>query len=250
MKFLLFVVLLIPFYAHAQQYIERDSMVVKGSKFEQLDTLSTKWQLDDEQIVRYFQSAKQIENLDAAKIIVANYSPFVIEGQLNYNETDFQFIITSSGVGILRSDTIHRYYIYNEYPHQSVFLNKRELVDLDIFLLSQRKVVKNKYVNNESDFYNWCKLWKLSASDFNKYFKLCEQMSQTELYQRFQNYPCWLEGYLVWNGEIFFYRLDSSAPLWLQYLDEDSKNKEIGFGCFDRIGEKYVFEIDPILGED
>lgn len=68
-------------------------------------------------------------------------------------------------------------------------------------------------------------------------------MNREELYERFQNYPCWMEGHLAWNGQIYSYKLESSVPLWLWHIDTKTEDKRIGFGCFNKAGEKYIYEI-------
>jgi hypothetical protein len=94
---------------------------------------------------------------------------------------------------------------------------------------------------------NWCMKWKLSVTDFNKYVSLCIQMPHHILYQMFQNYPCGFGGYLVWEGNIYHYTLEASAPLWLRNVNKTVSDEEtVGFGCFVKEGEKYVFNIEPV----
>jgi hypothetical protein len=69
-------------------------------------------------------------------------------------------------------------------------------------------------------------------------------MPHYELHRRFLIYPCGLDGYLIWKEEIYQYILAASAPLWMRNeFKEVSDEETVGFGCFNKKGEKYVFEI-------
>jgi hypothetical protein len=87
--------------------------------------------------------------------------------------------------------------------------------------------------------------WKISVTDFNKYVAMCNKFGNSEkLYATFQNYPCMLTGYLVWKGQVCSYTLESSAPLWIRNA---TTNEYTGlFGCFNKKGKKYVFEVEPV----
>jgi len=265
MKNLLFILLLAPFFWGAKCHtggsdtiqnitdsidtIIVNDTIVKSSDFYQLDTLTTDWRLTSDEILNYFSNAKQIDNEEAAMIVGKNYYPFSIEGEISCNSKDFQFIIIPSGVGILfSSSTPHKYqYYYDDIARsrEGKRLNQLHSKGLKMLLLSQKKYCK--YDECGEELGAWCRKWKLSVTDFNKYVSLCKQMPHHELYQMFQNCPCGFDGYLVWKGEVYRYTLEASAPLWLWNACKKvtSDEETVGFGCFVKAGEKYVFEVDP-----
>jgi hypothetical protein len=242
MRFVLFLFLSISIVVSAQQSANKDVITVMSAQLEQLDTGLIEWQLDDNQIAHYFLTAKQIENKEAAKFISENYYPCSMTGNLIYQGKNYNFILHASGVGILHDTNGIVQFYTNDSANQDLFNNlKWNSENLNMFLISQQR-----YFNCEQcgeDLCNWCKKWRLSIVDFNKYVSLCKRFTNSsEFYATFYNYPCWLRGYLVWEEQIYLYSLESSAPLRIRNI---VTGENVGmFGCLNKKeGEKYVFEV-------
>ena len=228
--------------AHQKQ--QSSSIVIMSAELQQLDTTATLWYLADDEIVRFFSTARQVENTEAAKIIYERYAPYSMVGKLSRYGQYFEFVVHASGVAILTGEWDSRetrFYVACDKIHKELFNN------LDIWnsegvkmlLLSQHR--SSEYTSLE-EFNRWCEAWRLSVTEFNSYVSISREFTSTaELYATFQNFPCRLFGYLVWKGQVCWYFLESSAPLRILNATTD---EVVGlFGSMDRRGERYVFEI-------
>ena len=229
--------------------------VIKSLNNIRLDTFNTIWNLTKEQVIDYFDKARIINEKEAGRLIAENYHPFVIEGECIRNDSCFDYLITPSGIGILVTKTEQRKYLFYKYRSIAndpvVLPSKCYSGSWDLKILSKNKFIKKNQANE--DFYQWCNHWYLTVNQINDYIRLCKKEKESVLYQIFMNLPCYFQGYVVLNNEIYRYRLECSGMTWFRKLSNEIHNiqeEEYGWGCYDSRGLKYVFTIDNNLESD
>ena len=217
---------------------------VLNSKFYQLDTFTTTWNLTKEELQLFFETAKQIDHFEAARIINKRYHPFSIEGEIDCGDSTARFRLNPAGIAILydrKLDSLF-FFKYNNDTNNLFRLPVRAYPKWPIKILSKKKIVGK--ISESDSLYIWVKNWNLTVTEINEYLGLCKKEKEHILYQLFMNYPCSINGDAVWEDDIYSFKLECSGMTWMRKkIGETSDDKTYGFGCFDKKGEKYIYEI-------
>ena len=226
-------------------YIQQTSSEIRVTSlgFHQLDTFKTMWSLDSLQIVKYLRNACEIDASEASDLINKNYHPFGVEANIVNKGFDEHLIITPSGVGILynyKTEAYKFYYIEDN----SFILSSRDYVDnWPVKILSKHKYFDEPIDDPQKDkFYQWYLKWELTSTQINEYFDLC-QWEPRYMLNAFQNIKCGLYGEVLFNSEFYSYRLECSGMTAFYKYNKRDNEDNYGFGCFDKKGEKYIYEI-------
>lgn len=236
-----------------QEHILSSNSKIKilSSEFQQLDTFTINWHPSNKDLELFFQTANPINHIEAARIIEKQYYPFAITGELIHGDTLLHFTLNPAGVAILynpESDSTS-FYRNNLLAKKNFHFPKRTYPEWTIKILRKDKRI-GKICETDS-LYTWAKTWDLTVTEINEYISLCEKDMIVRLYQIFMNYPCDINGYAIWNENLYYYSLECSGMTWMTKLIGTTSDEEnFGFGCYDIRGLKYVYTIENNLEEN
>lgn len=222
-----------------------DSIVVKSIYHTRLDTLSSSWNMTEEEVHAFFAEAIPSTNSEVAKIVSENYHPFSIAGEVMMNGKEYEYTITPAGTAILFPSSFdeNSQYIFLLNDIHILAPKKNLSRNLKIKILSYHK---NGY-EYSGDLGEWSKDWWLSATDIDNYFDLCEPWDENikgAVNTLFYNYNCDIDGYLEMNDHIYYYRLWCNGPFILTPARDCGYEERLNFVCQDKAGLKYIYEVE------
>lgn len=221
--------------------MDTDSIYVHSVHFTQLDTITTSWNMTEDDVHSFFEGAIPATNSEVAKMISNNYYPYSVTGKVIIDGLDYDYVINPVGVAILfNKQSRHQFFV--NYTCETI-LKEKSASTLRIQILSYNK----RSYDYDDDLGRWCKDWWLSATDINNYFKLCkawDESKQGAVLTLFDNYNCDISGYLEMDGKIYRYWLWCNGPFFLTPIKADIHLESQVYVCQDEAGLKYIYSIE------
>ena len=222
---------------------DSNDIIVEYTEISQLDDFTTSWNLDSGQVVKYFRTCREIDVDQAREIIDKNYHPFSLKTMILNNGFKRFIVITPSGVAISYNFTIEKYEFYMTDDSSFILPSREYKRNWRVKILSKQKFF-DEYVSEpkeKDELYQWSLKWDLTVTQMNEYFDLCKWVNNY-LLTVFDRVKCEFQGYALFQNKLYYYSLECSGGTFFSDLNRKPNDEDYGFGCYDKKGEKYIYE--------
>ncbi|WP_165024402.1 hypothetical protein [Dysgonomonas sp. ZJ279] len=224
---------------------------------------SVNYTVSNDEVIKFFDTGEKITDEDAINIIEKQSYKYFIIGELLLNNDTIPYTILPSGVGFYDIAKLTD----NKSISMLVYFKNEKIINQENHIKIRSDINIISYKKREFDFALW-ELWRKEDSDsiysydsqeykaykrwneklytdaIYKAFNLCKEVASYEKIDYLHNVGlhCGLDGYLIKNERIYYFRMDSGGIFELFLTNQYVLYRRKIYGCFISEGLNYFVD--------